>query len=57
MLKFFNYFKKLINNRIYNFKYSFMFKKINQFFKKLDEKLLKGGEEVKQGTHNFKGER
>ena len=34
-----------------------MFKKLNDFFKKIDEKILKGGEEVKQQTHNFKGER
>lgn len=34
-----------------------MFKKLNGFYKRFDEKILKGGEQPLQGSHNFKGER
>lgn len=34
-----------------------MFRKINNFFKKFDEKILKGGENAEPKAFNFKGQR
>ena len=40
-----------------NHNYRGMFRKINNFFKKFDEKILKGGENAEPKSFNFKGQR